>query len=124
MTISLKKIVFTTFFALLLGILNLYSQNENEKINNLISQKRAFNKENKNSVVYKIQLYNGYETEAYIIKRNFEAAFPEYKTIIDASKQPDWKTQVGLFKTRLEADRVLNIINKKFSGAIVLEDKI
>ena len=82
------------------------------------------NKKNKSSIVYKIQLYNGYETEAYKIKRNFEASFPEYKTFIDASKQPDWKTQVGNFNTRIEADRVLIIIKDKFSGAIVLEDKI
>tara|TARA_R110001583_G_scaffold83631_8_gene220755 strand:- start:451 stop:825 length:375 start_codon:yes stop_codon:yes gene_type:complete len=124
MIISLKRLLFTAFLTLLLGITNSYSQSENEKINNLIEQKRDFNKKNKSSIVYKIQLYNGYETEAYKIKRNFEAAYPEYKTIIDASKQPDWKTQVGNFTTRLEADRVLIIIKDKFSGAIVLEDKI
>ncbi|WP_299524432.1 SPOR domain-containing protein [uncultured Lutibacter sp.] len=124
MTISLKKIYFTAFLALLVGTISSYSQSENEKINNLIEQKRNFNKKNKSSIVYKIQLYNGYETEAYKIKRNFEASFPEYKTFIDASKQPDWKTQVGNFNTRIEADRVLIIIKDKFSGAIVLEDKI
>jgi len=39
-------------------------------------------------------------------------------------KSPEWKTQVGNFTTRLEADRILNIISEKFTGAIVLEDKI
>ena len=57
-------------------------------------------------------------------RQNFDLEFPEYKTVIDASKQPDWKTQVGYFKTRLEADRVLTIISEKFVGAIVLKDKI
>ena len=90
----------------------------------MIEQKRNFNKNNKNSIVFKIQLYNGNETEAYKVKRNFDLEFPEYKTVIDASKQPDWKTQVGYFKTRLEADQVLTIIRKKFAGAIVLKDKI
>ena len=124
MVISLKRLLFTSLLTLLLGITNSYSQSESENINNLIEQKRDFNKKNKSSIVYKIQLYNGYETEAYKIKRNFEAIFPEYNTIIDASKQPDWKTQVGNFNTRIEADRVLIIIKDKFSGAIVLEDKI
>lgn len=101
-----------------------FAQSESEKIHTLIEQKRDFNKNNKNSIVYKIQLYNGNETEAYKVKQNFDLEFPEYKTVIDASKQPDWKTQVGYFKTRLEADRVLTIISEKFVGAIVLKDKI
>ncbi|MFK5959201.1 MAG: SPOR domain-containing protein [Lutibacter sp.] len=123
MTISPKKLLFTVFLALLLSFTNLYSQSENEKIDNLIEQKRAFNKKNKNSIVYKIQLYNGNETDAYKIKLNFNAKYPEY-TIKIIYKSPEWKTQVGNFNTRLEADRVLNIIKGKFSGAIVLEDKI
>ena len=123
MGISSKNLFFVTFLALLLSITNSYSQSENEKINNLIEQKKEFNKKNKTSIVYKIQLYNGNETEAYKIKRNFNAVFPEYKTKIKY-KSPEWKTQVGDFNTRLEADRVLNIIQDKFSGAIVLEDKI
>jgi hypothetical protein len=106
------------------GTVGAFAQSESEKIENLIEQKRDFNKNNKNSSVYKIQLYNGNETEAYKIKRNFELEFPEYETVIDASKQPDWKTQVGYFKTRLEADRILTIISEKFEGAIVLKDKI
>jgi len=89
----------------------------------LIEQKRAYNKDNKSSVVYKIQLYNGNEEEAYKIRRNFNTSYPEYKTTI-MYKPPEWKTQVGDFKTRLEADRALNIIKKKYSGAIVLVDKI
>jgi hypothetical protein len=123
MTISSKKIFFLPFLALLLSFTNSYSQSEPEKINNLIEQKREFNKKNKNSVVYKIQLYNGNETQAYKIRLNFMAEFPDYSTTIKY-KSPEWKTQVGNFMTRLEADKVLNIINSKFSGAIVLEDKI
>ena len=123
MTISLKKIFYLSFLALVLSFTNSYSQSENEKINTLVAQKRAFNKKNKNSVVYKIQLYNGNEAQAYKIKLNFNAEFPNYSTTIKY-KSPEWKTQVGNFMTRLEADKVLNIINSKFSGAIVLEDKI
>ncbi len=123
MNVLLKRISFVMFLAFFLNITNSYSQSENEKIDNLIDQKKDFNKNNKNSIVYKIQLYNGNESEAYKIRRNFNIAYPEYKTTI-MYKPPEWKTQVGNFKTRLEADKVLQIIRKKFSGAIVLEDKI
>ena len=100
-----------------------FAQNEADKIENLISQKRNYNQQNKNTLVYKIQLYNGAESEAYKIRSNFRSAFPEYKTTI-IYRQPEWKTQVGNFETKLEADRVLLLIKKEFSGAIVLEDLI
>jgi len=120
-----KKIIFSLFILLFMSITNANSQSENEKINNLIEQKRAYNKTNKISAVYKIQLYNGNETQAYKVRKEFEAVFPEYKVIIDASKQPDWKTQISYFRTRIEADRALNLIKEKYSGAFfVLEDKI
>lgn len=117
------KIIIPLFFAIFLSITNSYSQSENEKINTLIEQKKAFNKTNKNIVVFKIQIYNGNETQAYAIKRNFESDFPEYRTKI-IYKTPEWKTHAGNFRTRLEADRALNTIKLKYSGAIVLEEKI
>ena len=33
---------------------------------------------------------------------------------------PEWKVKVGRFNTKLEADRALNKIKEKFSGAIVI----
>lgn len=123
MSILSKRLLFIYFLTFFLSISNSYSQSEDEKINTLITQKKEFNKKNKSSVVFKIQLYNGDESQAYKIKRNFEATFPEYSTSI-LYKAPEWKTQVGNFITRLEADRALNIIKEEFAGAIVLEDKI
>ena len=125
--VTMKKIplniLLTSIFAIFLGITNSYSQSENEKINDLIEQKIEYNKRNKNSNVFKIQLYNGNETEAYKIKQNFVSVFPEYKPEV-VYDDPEWKTQVGKFKTRLDADRVAKIIKENFSGAIVLKDKI
>jgi hypothetical protein len=108
---------------LLISTGTVFAQSESDKIDNLISQKKHYNKQNKNTVVYKIQLYNGTESQAYKIKNNFQSLFPEYKTNI-IYKQPEWKTQVGNFGTKLEADRVLLLIKEEFAGAIVLEDLI
>ena len=123
MSSLVKRILLLLIFTFFTSITDSFAQSENEKIDTLIEQKRTYNKNNKSSVVYKIQLYNGNETQAYTFRRNFKAAFPEYSTTI-VYKAPEWKTQVGNFKTRLEADRALNIIKKKFAGAIVLLDKI
>jgi len=118
-----NRLLFSFFFVVLLSCTNTFSQSENDKINKIIAQKKVFNKQNKNSVVYKIQLYNGDEAQAYKVKREFEKEFPMYRAFL-LYKQPDWKTQVGNFKTRLEADRILQIVKKKFGTAIVLEDKV
>lgn len=118
-----KTINYIIFFTLFVNSLAVYSQSESENITNLIEQKKLYNKKNKNSTVYKIQLYNGNEPEAYKIKQLFNAEFMDYKAEVVYDK-PEWKTQVNTFKTRLDADRVAKIIKEKFAGAIVLEDKI
>ncbi|MCH2034713.1 MAG: SPOR domain-containing protein [Tenacibaculum sp.] len=33
---------------------------------------------------------------------------------------PEWKVQVGKYYSKIEADRALNKIKEKFSGAIVI----
>ena len=118
-----NRLFLVTLIITFLSISNLCAQSDKAKIDQLISQKKSFNKENKTSIVYKIQLYNGNETQAYKIRNNFRASFPEYRTEI-TYKAPEWKTQVLYFKTRLEADRAILKIKEKFSGAIVLKDKI
>ena len=120
--LSLRAMVLV-FFTIFLSITYSYSQSENEKINSLIEQKKAFNKTNKNIIVFKIQIYNGNETQAYAVERSFEADFPEYNAKVKYDS-PEFKTRFGNFRTRLEADRALNIIKEKYAGAIVLEEKI
>jgi len=123
MSFTIRKILMLVLFVFLVNITNVFSQTEQSKIATLISQKRDFNKKNKTSTVYKIQLFNGTEQKAYAKKNQFQSKFPEYQVRI-IYVAPEWKTQVGNFTTRLEADRVLNIIQQKFIGAFVLEDKI
>ncbi|MGV6844885.1 MAG: SPOR domain-containing protein [Lutibacter sp.] len=111
------------FISLLYAGNTIHAQSESVQIKQLINQKRAFNKSNKVSSVYRIQLFNGDEKTAYQTKANFLRLFPEYKVKI-VYNAPEWKTQVGYFLTRLEADRALNKIQLKFSGSFVLKDKI
>lgn len=123
MNILSKRIVLLASIAVFLNFNFTYAQTESDKIAKLIEQKRVNNKKNKYYGGFKIQLFNGNESQAYKIKRDFDAAYPDYPTVI-IYKSPEWKTQVGPFKTRLEADRTLLIIKDKFIGAIVLEEKL
>lgn len=118
-----NRLLLATLLVAFFNISNLCAQSDKAKIDNLINKKKNYNKANKTSTVYKIQIYNGSENNAYKIKYNSETKFPEFKTIIKYD-QPDWKTQIVYFKTRLEADRALLKIKEDFSGAIVLKDKI
>ena len=88
-----------------------------DRIQKMLEKRRSFNK--KNNKGFLIQLYNGKEKTAKRIKMNFEKAFPDIPTRLEYI-QPEWKIQVGKFANKLEADRSLNKIRKKFAGAIVI----
>lgn len=92
-------------------------KSDNQLINELIEKKKEFNKEF--GFGYRIQLYNGFEVEAKKTREKFRLEFPDIKTYI-VYRQPEWKIQVGTYKTKLEADRALLNIKKEFGGAIVV----
>lgn len=97
-----------------------YSQSEksdNTLINELISKKRSFNKEF--GYGFRIQLYNGVESVAKKTMAKFKYNFPETKTYL-VYRQPEWKIQVGFYKTKLEADRALLKFKRKYQSAIVI----
>lgn len=91
---------------------------ENKEITLLIKKKREYNKYNGSG--YRIQLYNGLEKKAKSYKYNFEREFPGTYTKLSYDN-PEWKVKVGSYRTRLDADRALNKIREKFSGAIIIE---
>lgn len=109
-------ILFTFFF----GLLNVNAQSnttDNKDINELLSKKRAYNK--KYGYGFRIQLYNGLEKRARSLKGKFQVEFPGVYNTLEYDA-PEWKIQVGNYKTRLEADKAINKIREKFSGAIVI----
>ena len=118
----MKKTVIISclFFVGFLTSQTIYSQSikpDSVLINELISKKRSFNKEF--SYGFRIQLYNGLEVEAKRTSAKFKLDFPETKTHLVYS-QPEWKIQVGFYKTKLEADRALLNFKRKYQSAIVI----
>ena len=92
-------------------------------VNELVAQKKAYNKDRNSYPGYKIQIYYGSEKECYEIKDEFTALFPEIPTSIIFST-PQWKLQVGEYRTRLEADHSIQSIKKEYPSAIVLATDI
>ncbi len=131
MLILNKKIVFFSIFLLaLFPVISFAQQTEgvikietSAKIDETVAKKKQFNKSLKTIQGYKIQLFYGNEKNSYKIKDEFKALFPGIKTKIVFSS-PQWKVQVGNYRTRLEADRQVVEIKKEYPGAIVIASEI
>ncbi len=93
------------------------STHVSKEIEQLVNKKRSYNKTN--GFGYRIQLYNGNEQKAKQYKERFKLEFPGIysKLVYNA---PEWKIQVGNYKTKLDADKALMRFKEKFSGIIVI----
>ena len=114
------KLTMCIFLVVVLTTNFTYSQSkksDNTLIKELISKKKSFNKEF--GYGFRIQLYNGIETVAIKTLRKFKYDFPDIETHLEY-RQPEWKTQVGFYKTKLEADRALLNFKRKYKSAIVI----
>ncbi len=123
---------FSSLLAFILMIPGILLSQENEgdirvessaSVKELIAQKIAFNKEQNSYPGYKIQIYYGSEKECYEIKDEFTSLFPDIPTSIIFST-PQWKLQVGEYRSRLEADKSIQSIKKEYPSAIVLATEI
>jgi len=115
-----KRIALLFLFFLSTISYRTYCQKEttkSEQIKSIISKKRNFNKEF--GFGYRIQLYNGNEKLARQILTRFNIDFPDrFSKLVYNS--PEWKVQVGNYKTKLEADKDLITFQKKITGIIVV----
>ncbi len=114
-TMKIKHFLITLFIAAFANTAT--AQKSLSSLDSLIYKKRAYNKSIKSG--FCIQLYNGNEEMAIDKLAKFQKNFPDIK-IFRTYKVPEWKIQTEVYRTRLEADRVLNLIQKKYPGARVL----
>ena len=102
------------------GVVQIESSAE---VDEMIAQKKDYDKKLGTIKGYKIQLFYGNEKDAYEVRDEFKAVFPEITTKIIFSS-PEWKVQVGNYKTRLEADSALVEIKLDFPNAIIFATDI
>ncbi|AQS94126.1 SPOR domain-containing protein [Polaribacter sp. BM10] len=118
-TLFLKIFLFCLFTSI--GTLNAQNSTKKDKeVTNLLEKKRSYNKSN--GFGYSIQIYYGNERTARSKQARFKVLYPRVYTKLVYNK-PDWKVQVGNYKTKLEADRANLIFKKEFSGTIVVPMK-
>lgn len=91
----------------------------------IILLKRAYNQEMRKKGVegYRVQLYNGSRKDCEQKRAAFIKLYPStpVQTIYES---PEYKIQVGAFKTKLEAERFLNYLDESFSGCFVVKSQI
>jgi hypothetical protein len=72
---------------------------------------------------YRIQLYSGLREDANAIRKKSISNFPETACVLKY-ETPDYKVQMGNFRTELEAEKLLQYIRVSFPGAFIVNSKI
>jgi hypothetical protein len=96
--------------------------NANPEISTLIALKKVINNEDVDSDRYKIQIYSGSRQRAESMENSFDSSFNSWSSKL-VYETPNYKIWVGNFRTRLEADKALMRIKKKFTSAFIFKPK-
>ena len=92
-----------------------------ERVNDLLIKKkrRSTNKVN----VFRIQLYSGNRSGSAETKNRFKKLYPN--VLVETSyEQPYFKTKVNALRSRIDAEKTLNIYQKHFKNAFIFEEDI
>lgn len=93
---------------------------QDSKFENLLSEKRRINSSITINDRYKIQIFNGDSENSKKTLNDFKK---EFKTL-DATiifNTPYYKVWVGNFKTKIEAERTLLFLQKKYPNALLIK---
>ncbi|WP_269234662.1 SPOR domain-containing protein [Flavobacterium flavigenum] len=94
--------------------------NQDPKFEQLLNDKRKINTSISTNDTYKIQVFSGKSDEAKKTLSNFKREFNNIDgTII--FNTPNYKVVVGNFKTRIEAERNLEEIRKKYKSVFLIK---
>ncbi len=92
-------------------------------INELYERYIHQNKSHPETEGYRIQVYNGRKTDCMNVSSRFISTVPN-TAIYWLYEAPEYKIQAGDFRTRLEAEKFLQQVQKEFSGIFVVKTKI
>ncbi|MDX1461711.1 MAG: SPOR domain-containing protein [Marinirhabdus sp.] len=96
--------------------------NQDDRIPELLSLKKSLEKENKLTSGFTIQLYYGDLNQANSVLRQYKGSYSAWPVTLEY-ETPNYKVWAGDFASRLEAERALIEIKKKFDSAFILPRK-
>lgn len=116
----LKILVFSIIFSNILnsqeGVVKI---NSSDNVKLLLEIKKDVNKSNGE---IKIQVFSGSRTDTEEILNKFNLDFPESKAVM-TYETPNYKIWTKALKNKLEADRMLIKIRKKYNQAFYFREK-
>ena len=117
------KIFIITIAILSFSSFKIQAQNSDAALQNILNEKRIYNREHIDRVGFRIQLYNGLsQNKANDVRASFVELFPEITSEL-IYEQPEWKVQTSTFKTRLQAYKAWAKIKESFKGTFIFEVK-
>ena len=124
---TLKKITLLSFsLVTLLSTQNIFSQTkksnieQDEKIEKLLSEKRKNNSAITINDKFKIQIFFGNIEESKKSLISFKKDFSQTDGTIIFSN-PSYKVWVGSYKSKIEAEKALLTIKKKYPTSVIIE---
>ena len=73
---------------------------------------------------YRIQIFSGSNRKAaYSAQSKFQTKFPETHTYL-SYRDPNFKVKVGDFRSRLEAEKMIEEMKPAFGGLFIISEKI
>ena len=90
------------------------------KIEQLLKEKRKINQIISANESYKIQIFYGNSNDSKIKLQEFKKDFKDFEGTIVYSN-PNYKVWIGNFETRLEVEKALLEIKKKYPAALLIK---
>lgn len=117
------------FFYTLLFLIGTYTtiaqttknlSNNDQKFENLLAEKRKLTNYNVVNDRYRIQIFSGESEKAKKTLQSFKTDFSDIEGTI-VFNTPNYKVLVGNFRTRIEAERNLQLIEKKYKNVLLIK---
>lgn len=116
------------FYSIIIGITvsHTYAQNRNTTVSQDPKFEQLLNEKRKTNVFiavndrYKLQIFSGGSEKAKETLANFKQEFKDLDGTI-VFNTPNYKVWVGNFKTRIEAERNLIEIRKKYKNVLLIK---
>ncbi|MEJ7692434.1 SPOR domain-containing protein [Daejeonella sp.] len=99
------------------------------QIDSLISRRLALSRLGSSgntvtSLGYRVQIFSGLgRDEAYLQQSKFKSLFPGIGSYVSYT-QPNYKVRVGDFRTKLEAQKLVNDLKKQYTSLFIFAERI
>jgi hypothetical protein len=96
------------------------------QIDKLIARRAALTKASRGAIAsgFRVQIFSSTDRKAvYAEQTRFKAAHPSIRTYISYA-EPYYKLRVGDFRTRLEAEKLINKLKRSYQGLFIFAEPI